>query len=171
MYCSSCGQPLPPSSVICPQCGHATSPTGLSPTGKSWVKWIIVGFGIFFVFIFLIVAGVVGLVFYKLKDSEPARMAVQSLQQNRSAMEALGEIHKIGWPIGSFSTEGGGSGNASFSMSVVGNKTKGKYYATLSRTNGQWRFLSGRLQLDDGRWLEIRGESMMSSASSGSATP
>jgi cytochrome oxidase complex assembly protein 1 len=159
MYCASCGQPLPSSSLLCPQCGRAQNPTGSSSTGcrTSWVKWLILGFAAFFLFIFMLAGGILGLVFYKMKDSEPARMAVQSLRQSPTAQEALGEIHKTGWPIGSLSTEGGGSGSASFSMSVEGSKAKGKYYASLTRVNGQWRFLSGRLQLADGRSVEIQG--------------
>jgi hypothetical protein len=124
-----------------------------------WVKYLIIALATAFVLALLMVAGVLGLVFYKMKDSEPARMAVQSLQKSPAVQESLGEIRKTGWPIGSFSTEGGGSGSASFSMSVEGSKTKGKYYATLARVNGQWRFLSGRLQLADGRSLEIQGTS------------
>jgi hypothetical protein len=106
-------------------------------------------------------AGVVGFVFYKLKDSEPARLAVQSLRQNPTAVQALGEIQKTGWPVGSFSVEGGGSGHASFSISVLGTKAKGKYFVTLLRENNVWRLQSSRLQLADGTSLELGGSAAM----------
>lgn len=40
---------------------------------------------------------------------------------------------------------------------MKGSKAQGKYYATLIRENGQWRVVSGRLELEDGRSVAIAG--------------
>ena len=103
----------------------------------------------------VIVAGIVGFIFYQIKDSEAGRLTARSVQESPVAREALGEIQHTGWPIGSVSVEGGGSGQASFTMSVKGTKAKGKYFATLQRVNGQWSVTSGRLQIDHGPSIDL----------------
>src|SRR5262249_54574128 len=169
-FCSSCGQALDPQARYCPSCGQAqASPAsapsvgGVTPAASSrgcWKPLFAMIFGLF-VLGLVFFAAMFGLVFLKLKNSEPARMAVQSLRQNPAAAQALGEIQRTGWPIGSFSVEGGGSGQASFSISVRGTKARGKYYATLLRENNVWRLQSSRLQLADGTSLELGGSATL----------
>lgn len=129
----------------------------LPSPSKSWVKYVVFAVVAFFLLICLTIGGIVFFVFSQLKDSEAAKMAVAVLQQSPVARENLGEIRDTGWPIGNFSTDGGGSGKASFSMSVKGSKAKGKYYASLDRQHGIWHFQSGRLEMADGRSLDIAG--------------
>lgn len=122
---------------------------------RSWIKYLIFAIVGLFLLICLSVGGIVFFVFSQLKDSEAAKLAVATLRESPVAKEKLGELKDTGWPVGNFSTDAGGSGNAAFSMSVEGSKAKGKFYAVLNRQQGIWRFQSGRLQMADGRSLDI----------------
>ncbi len=102
-----------------------------------------------------LVLGIIGFVFYLIKNSEANQIAQEVLRKDPAVYEAIGEVQDIGWPIGSVSTSGGGTGQASFSMSVEGSKGKGKYFATLAKVNGIWRMTSGRMQLPDGRSIPV----------------
>jgi hypothetical protein len=113
-----------------------------------------------FLFILLVIGGIVTFVFYQIKNSEANKIAVAALRESPAAHQALGDIQSVGWPIGSFSVEGGGSGKASMSMSVKGSKAKGKYYASLLRVNGLWNLTSGRLELKDGGSIPIAAAPM-----------
>src|SRR5262245_8185364 len=147
-YCSTCGFSLasPASPSPSPAAPGATRPVALK-------IGCIVGLIVFVMTVFL-VFGIVGSIFYGIKKSTANQISVEALKKNPAAHEALGEIEKIGWPIGSISVQGSGSGNASFSMSVKGSKAQGKYYATLKKVNGLWILQSSRLQMKDGRSIE-----------------
>lgn len=125
-------------------------------SGRSLKPWIFLGCGCLTLFA-LLIAGIVGFVFYQIKDSEAGRLTERTLRESPAAREALGEIRDTGWPIGSVSVEGGGSGKASLSMSVEGGKAEGKFYATLIRQDGRWQVVSGRLELEDGRSIPLEG--------------
>ena len=170
MLCNKCGKAIPDNSAFCPQCGQAqgsrpptpacspASPSATNPqakpSGKGCKLAVFLGCGTLFLIGFLVL-GILGFVFYKIKDSEAGRLAARSVRESPEARQALGEIQDVGWPIGSISVEGGGSGKASFSMSVKGSQAKGKYYVTMVRENNQWRITSARLELKDGRSIAI----------------
>ncbi|MCE9623953.1 MAG: cytochrome c oxidase assembly factor 1 family protein [Deltaproteobacteria bacterium] len=134
----------------------APAPSGTS--GRSVKPWIFLGCGCM-TLLLLAVGCIVGFIFYKIKDSEAGRLTVRSVQESPAAREALGEIQDTGWPMGSISVEGGGSGKATMSVSVKGSKAKGKYFATLQSVNGQWAVTSGRLQIDNGPSIDLGGGS------------
>ncbi|MCC6272245.1 MAG: hypothetical protein IT572_02155 [Deltaproteobacteria bacterium] len=125
-------------------------------SGRSLKPWIFLGCGCLTLFV-LLIAGIVGFVFYQIKDSEAGRLTERTLRESPAAREVLGDVQDTGWPIGSVSVEGGGSGKATLSMSVEGSKAEGKYYATLLRENGRWSVISGRLELDNGRSIPLEG--------------
>jgi hypothetical protein len=102
-----------------------------------------------------------------IKDSEVNRIAIASVKESRAASEVLGDITDVGFPLGSFSTEAGGSGEASLSMSVEGTKASGTYYSTLKRTDGVWRVISGRVETNDGRSVDIGGQNIAAALLSG----
>lgn len=174
MYCLSCGTDVSDGAKFCPQCGapsqapaarsaqpaFATPQRAPSSSKFPW-KLIVILVTVFFVLILGLVGGIVALVFYQIKESDAAKLAMSSLKSNPAAREALGEVESFGWPLGSFKTEGGGSGKATLSMSVTGGKATGKYYATLVRTNGVWNLASGRLEMPDGRSIPISSNALI----------
>ena len=110
--------------------------------------------------ILLCIAGVGGLVFFifsSIKNSEPGQLTTQFARQSQALHEILGDIQGVGWPFGSISVEGSGSGEASFSISLRGTQAQGKLFTTLRKVNGQWHVVSSRLQLEDGRSFELGG--------------
>jgi Cytochrome oxidase complex assembly protein 1/zinc-ribbon domain len=161
MFCHVCGRPLEPSASSCPNCGAAIAlppapPGHGEPKQKSpALKYILIGCGV----LILLGAGAVVAVFfgvkYAFRTSDAARAAVQALRQSNNARHALGEITDVGTPMGSISSEAGGSGSASLSTSVSGSQASGKYYATLQRKDGQWFLVSGRIELADGRSINL----------------
>src|SRR5215471_15305405 len=122
-----------------------------------WGKIVLFGCGT----LVLLAAGVAVAVYYGFKfalNSSPAyRTAVAALTESSAAAERLGKIEKIGVPGGSVASQSTGTGAATLSMLVTGSKTTGTYYATLYRKNGEWYFESGRLELADGRSINIPG--------------
>ena len=122
------------------------------------LKTIFIGCGL----LILLAAGGAVAVFYGIKNalrsSDASKAAVQAIKQSDNARKMLGEITDVGTPMGSISSEAGGSGDASLSMSVTGAKASGAYYATLQRRNGQWFVISGRIELTDGRSINVEAK-------------
>ena len=164
MFCQSCGSSLGPTAGFCPHCGASLAvapPSTASEKAKRKSpapKFILIGCCL----LILLAAGGVIAVFYGIKyafkSSEAGLAAVQTLKQSDNARASLGEVTDVGTPMGSISSEAGGSGDASLSMPVTGTKASGKYYATLQRRNGQWFLVSGRIELADGRSINVEGK-------------
>jgi hypothetical protein len=183
MFCQSCGSATETSARFCQKCG-AENPAlpeaalGAPPSTSSRarqasdrpkqkshaLKISFIGCGL----LMLLAAGGAVAVFYgikyTLKSSDASKAAVQAVKQSDNAHKTLGEITDVGTPMGSISSEAGGSGNASLSMSVTGAKAIGTYYATLQRRNGQWFVVSGRIELTDGRSINVEAKAAGQSA-------
>lgn len=166
MFCPGCGKPIQSSASFCQSCGApipsfndapAAVPKPPGAKKSSAAKFVVIGC----VVLIVLAAGVAAAIFfgikYAFKSSEAAKAAVLALKQSNNARAALGDITDIGTPMGSISSEAGGSGSASLSASVTGTKASGRYYATLIRKNGQWFLASGRIQLEDGRSVNLEG--------------
>ena len=116
-----------------------------------------IGCGVAALFIVILgfVGGIFGFVIYAIKNSDAHKLALDVLKTSPEVREAIGEVESTGWPMGSLKTSGGGSGFASFSESVKGDKGKGKYYATLVKENDVWVFKSGRLEYGPGKSVNV----------------
>jgi len=164
MLCPQCGRQNDTFARFCSQCGCSLALPSLSPSysmGSTIPSGRSVGVKVGCIVatvLALILLGVAALLFFifsGIKNSEANRLAVEALRQNVVAQQTLGEIQKVGWPLGNISVKGGGWGQASFSMSVKGTKARGKYYATLYRENGIWRITSSRLQIESGPSFDL----------------
>jgi hypothetical protein len=93
------------------------------------------------------------------KESVANHMAVKHLKENPVAQELLGEIKKIDAPVGKISSQGGGSGRASFSMWVKGAKAEGNYSVSLERQDGIWKVSSSQLQIKGGPSIDLGSSS------------
>ncbi|HVF29038.1 MAG TPA: cytochrome c oxidase assembly factor Coa1 family protein [Pyrinomonadaceae bacterium] len=189
MNCQTCGAPLDPATRFCQQCGasgpvapstsfgdrnrppfsgasHPQTVKRKSSTGKIL---LVIGGVLIVVVTCLGVAGFFGVRYAmrSIRDSEANRVAVAAVKESRAASEVLGDITDVGFPLGSFSTEAGGSGEASLSMSVEGTKASGTYYSTLKRTDGVWRVTSGRVETKDGQSVDIGGQNVAAATLSG----
>lgn len=184
MVCQSCGNEVASGAQFCQNCGapteqpkqaepppyappvyggqpYAPQPVvmqpGLPVKRRSVIKIILV---IAVVGILIFVGGIVAIFFGArslLKNSDANKAAVQALRESPSVSRALGDIRDIGTPMGNISTGIGGSGSADLSMSVEGSRGSGRYYATLERRSGKWFVLSGRVDLRDGRSVNLEG--------------
>ena len=92
-----------------------------------------------------------------LSSSGANKSALAALRGNEGAAKVLGEVKSVGWPVGDVSSDRSGAGLATLYMKVDGTKGSGNYFATLVRKNGTWVLLSGRVDLSDGRSVEIDG--------------
>jgi cytochrome oxidase complex assembly protein 1 len=97
--------------------------------------------------------GILGGVFYALKNSEAYQLAVSRLQANAAAVTALGAPISTGIPSGKISIEGA-SGRATLEFSVSGTKAAGRLVVEALKQNGVWSLKTLKLKID-GRDDEI----------------
>jgi TonB family protein len=90
-----------------------------------------------------------------LKASEAYTTAVTTLKENSDVRDKLGEISDTGFPIGAFSQNADGSGDAAFTMSVQGTKGTGQYGVQLKRRNSVWKVENGNLRLANGDIIQV----------------
>ena len=117
---------------------------------------------ILFIVLVLLGIGVAAAVYYgyryaekTLKSSEAYTVAVNALKENPEVRDKLGEITDTGFPLGAFSQNGDGTGDAAFTMSVQGSKGTGHYTVELKRRNRVWKLESGTLRLSNGDIIQV----------------
>lgn len=93
-----------------------------------------------------------------LKSSEAYTIAFNKLKENEEVKEELGEIKSTGFPLGAFTTNADGSGNAAFVMSVQGEKGDAQYEAGLERVNSVWRLEKGIVRTKSGKIIDVAEE-------------
>ena len=131
----------------------------VAPPKKSGCGKIILILGI----ILVLLLGAVGAAIYfgygalekKLKNSEAYTVAVQTLRDNPEVQEKMGEIQDTGFPLGAYTTNSNGSGDAAFVMSVRGAKTSGQYKVEMRRSNSVWKVVKGDVSLANGEVIDI----------------
>jgi TonB family protein len=181
MICTNCGNAVEPSNRFCPKCGAAVQPQAPPPYGspppysapqspmlggppgppakKSSCGKIILILAI----ILLLLGGGVAVAIYfgyqkleqTLKSSEAYTVAVDALKANEEVRNQLGEITDTGFPLGAYSQNADGTGNAAFFMSVQGTKASGKYEVELVRSNSVWRLTRGVVRTQSGDSIQV----------------
>jgi hypothetical protein len=131
-----------------------------------WGKIILFGCGGLLVLAVLAGVAIFLGIRHALKSSDAYTAAVAALRQSAAATKVLGEITDTGIPSGSVSVEGGGSGKATFRMSVTGTLASGEFYVTMTRVNAEWIVDSGRLVLEDGRGIDLEGKTALGTGGS-----
>jgi TonB family protein len=136
---------------------------GVPPPRKSSCGKIIVILGIIFV---LLLGGVAAAIYFgygalekKLKSSEPYTLAITALKENPEVKEKMGDIQETGFPLGAFTEDANGSGNAAFTMSVKGARASGQYNVELERSASKWRLKHGLVRLANGETIYIADKS------------
>ena len=181
MICTSCGNAVESFNRFCPKCGAPvqsqspplygspppySSPQApmmggpvVQPAKKSSCGKII----LIVVIILLVLGGGLAAAIYfgyqkleqTLKSSEAYTVALNALKANEEVKDQLGEIKETGFPLGAFSTNANGSGNAAFVMSVQGSKDSGQYEVELVRSNSVWRLVKGVVRTNSGQTINI----------------
>ena len=174
-FCPKCGAPVPPAQpepsmysgpsqynapYNPPQIG-AMGPggPGVPPPKKSGCGKVILILAI----ILLVLGGAIAAAVYfgyqslekTLKSSEAYTIAFNKLKENEEVREELGEIKSTGFPLGAFTTNADGSGNAAFVMSVQGEKGDAQYEAALIRSSGVWRLEKGMVRTKSGKMIDV----------------
>lgn len=182
MTCNICGSSIEDFNRFCPKCGapvqFQTSPNVGQPSSytpppqqpmyggpvvpppkKSSCGKIILILGIIFVLLLGAVAAAIyfgyGALEKKLKSSEAYTVALQTLKNNPEVQEKMGEIQDTGFPIGAYTTNSDGSGDAAFVMSVTGSKTTGQYKVEMRRRDSVWKIVKGDVSLANGEVINI----------------
>ena len=185
MICTNCGNQVEAFNKFCPKCGTPVQPTSPPPMGsgpaytppqmpatgpplgqpprKSSCGKIILIVGIILV---LIIAAIAAAFYFgyrfvekTLKESEAYTVAVDALKAEPAVKERLGDITETGFPLGAFTTNADGSGDAAFTMSVKGTKGSGQYQVELKRRNSVWRIENGFVRLPDGEMIPVSSKS------------
>ena len=183
MICTNCGNAVESFNRFCPKCGAPAQPQSpqygspppysspqaplggptAQPAKKSSCGKIILIVGI----ILLILAGGLAVAIYfgyhkleqTLKSSEAYTVALNALKANEEARDQLGDIVDTGFPLGAYSANADGSGNAAFTMSVQGSKDTGQYEVALVRSNSVWRLMKGVLRTNSGQVINVADQS------------
>ena len=182
MICSNCGNSIESFNRFCPKCGTpvtfqpppATGPSynppqqpmysgPVAPPRKSSCGKIILILGIILV---LLLSGIAAALYFgygwvegKLKSSEPYKLAITALNENAQVKEKMGEIQETGFPIGFFTEDANGTGEAVFTMSVKGTLASGQYQIELNRSDSKWRIKQGHVRLANGETIDIADQS------------
>jgi len=91
--------------------------------------------------------GIIGGVFFALKNSEAYQLGVSRLQANTEAVNALGAPITTGIPTGQVKINGS-SGRAALDFSVTGSKAAGRMTVEAVRRDGIWTLTAARLKID-----------------------
>lgn len=185
MICNNCGNQLETFNKFCPKCGASVQPPSPPPMGsgpaysppqmpmtgppvgqparKSSCGKIIL---ILAIILILIGAAIAAAVYFgyrfvekTLKESEAYTVAVNALKAEPLVKERLGDITETGFPLGAFTTNADGSGDAAFTMSVKGTKGSGQYQVELRRRNSVWSIQNGFVRLPNGEMIPVASKS------------
>jgi len=186
MICNNCGNTLESFNRFCPKCGAPAppqyqapspgsspytppgtpmmgGPMGPTPRKSSCGKIIL----IVVIVLVLLGMGIAAAVYFGYryaektsKSSAAYTVAVTALKENPEVRDKMGEITDTGFPIGAFSQNSDGSGDAAFTMSVHGSKETGRYSVELKRRNGVWKLESGNVRLSNGDIIQVADRSM-----------
>ena len=197
MICTSCGNAVESFNKFCPKCGAPVqaqpppmygSPPPYSspqtpmmggpvaqPAKKSGCGKIIL---IVAIILLVLGAGLAAAIYFgyqkleqTLKSSEAYTVAVKALRENEEVKDQLGEIKDTGFPLGAYSQNADGSGNAAFAMSVQGSKAGGQYEVNLVRSNSVWHLAKGVVRTNSGQTINILDKSSESEDGQSEARP
>ncbi|CAN5538493.1 hypothetical protein BH20ACI3_BH20ACI3_42680 [soil metagenome] len=181
MICTSCGNDVESINRFCPKCGAPVQPQSPpvygspppysspqtpmmggplgQPAKKSGCGKIIL---IVAILLLVLGSGLAVAIYFgyhyaekTLKSSEAYTAAVAALKGNDEVKDHLGEVKDTGFPLGTFSQNADGSGNAVFVMSVQGSKASGHYEVSLVRRNSVWRLEKGIVRTNSGQTINI----------------
>ncbi|HEV7858175.1 MAG TPA: TonB family protein [Pyrinomonadaceae bacterium] len=114
------------------------------------------------IILLLIGGGIAAAIYYgynyaekALKSSEAYGIALAALKDNPHVAEKMGDIKDTGFPLGSFSENGDGTGAAAYRMSVQGTKASGYYNVVMRRQNRKWRLITGSITLNNGETIDV----------------
>lgn len=185
MICTTCGNTVESFNRFCPKCGapvQAQSPQqyvapppytspqppmmggpAVPPPRKSSCGKIILILAI----ILLVLGGGLAAVIYfgyhkleeTLKSSEAYQVALTALKENAEVNDQLGDITETGFPLGAFSQNADGTGDAAFVMSLQGSKQSGRYEVNLLRRNSVWRLTKGVVTTNSGQHILVTASS------------
>jgi len=115
-----------------------------APSGNWWSrnwKWFVpVGCVTMVLLCVLFVAGIVGVVFASLRNSEIVRQSIAQAERNPEVALTLGTPLKPGLLVSGNISLSGSSGNADVSIPVSGPRGKGTIYCVARKSAGQWQY-------------------------------
>lgn len=131
---------------------------GMSGCAKALVVFLIVSVAL------LGLAGAGGYYLYrvaneKLRSSEAYTVAVSALKNDPNATDKLGNVTETGFPLGAFTENADGSGDAGYHLSVKGTKSSGTYDVAMTRRAGKWYLVTGKLTLQNGEVITVKSPS------------
>ena len=104
----------------------------------------------------LLVAGIVGAVFYGISNSDAAMVSKEFLKSNERLKQDIGEVQDFGRFITGNVNISNGVGTAELSIKVIGErKTINATVELMYRSGQQWRVTSASYQNDAGQTVDL----------------
>ena len=102
-----------------------------------------------------LVAGVVALVMWSIRQSDVLHLAMEQARRNPSVVEQLGTPINPGWLIsGSMHIEND-AGTADFTVPIKGPRQEAKLHLDARKRMGEWTFNTLTVTTDSGRQIEL----------------
>jgi len=99
--------------------------------------------------------GILGIVFYSLRNSWAYAQGVELARQDPAVVAELGEPIESGWLASGSINITTVSGNANLAISLSGPKQKGTLYVVAEKQAGQWQFTQARVETAGGKTIDL----------------
>jgi hypothetical protein len=123
---------------------------------RAWgcLKWLVLGI----VAIIAIVVVGIGSVFFALRNSDAAHMAIERASANPLVTSALGSPLSTGWIVSGSIKVSGPTGNVDIAVPISGPRGSGTVYIRGKKEAGRWLYDQIEADIGDAKRIDLREE-------------
>ena len=144
--------PLPSSTIVS---SSAPLPQQQTWFQRHWKGVVIAILGLVIASVLALVAGIVGLVMWSMRQSDVYRMAMERARKNPEVVQQLGTPIESGWLVsGSLHIEND-AGTANLTIPIHGPHQQAKMYLDARKRMGEWTFNSLVVKTAEGEEIDV----------------
>jgi len=122
---------------------------------RHWKGLVATAVTLVLVAVLAVVAGVIALVMWSLRQSDVLRLAMERARKNPAVVEQLGTPINPGWLISGSMHMENDSGTANFTVPIHGPRQEAKLYLDARKQMGEWTFNSLTVKTDQGQEIQV----------------